>query len=58
VEFTSTILLSGDVVRYGSNKSVDDVICHLAQRMFDQSATVRQAINDVVGTWILHLPDR
>lgn len=48
----------GDVVQYGSNKSVDDVIFHLSQRMFDQSAPVRQALVDVIGTWILDLPDR
>jgi len=48
----------GDVVQYGSNKSVDDVIFHLSQRMFDQAASVRQALVDVIGTWILDLPDR
>uniref|UniRef100_T1JE66 ABC transporter domain-containing protein n=1 Tax=Strigamia maritima TaxID=126957 RepID=T1JE66_STRMM len=48
----------GDVVQYGDNKSVNDVIPHLAQRLFDHSPQVRVKITEVVGRWIVELPDR
>jgi dynein assembly factor 5 len=47
-----------DVVMYGNNKSVTDVVSHLAQRLFDQVANVRMAVIKLVGTWLLDLPDR
>ena len=47
-----------DVVMYGNNKSVTDVIPHLAQRLFDQANMVRMAVVKLVGTWLLDLPDR
>ena len=48
----------GDVVLYGSGKSVDDVVSHLAQRLFDASPAVRAAVTQVVGSWLLDLCDR
>ncbi|CAN0214737.1 unnamed protein product [Lampetra fluviatilis] len=54
----AAVLTTGAVVRYGNNKSVNDALPHLAQRLFDDASTVRQAVTDVVGTWLLELPDR
>lgn len=48
----------GDVIRYGNGKSVDDVVSHLAQLMFDATPAVRQAVTHVIGNWLLDLPDR
>ncbi|PVD38342.1 hypothetical protein C0Q70_00954 [Pomacea canaliculata] len=48
----------GDVIRYGHNKSVDQVTSHFAQRLFDQVPMVRKAVTQVVGMWLLDLPDR
>lgn len=47
-----------DVIRYGNNKSVTDVLPHLAQRLFDQAPIVRTAVIKLIGTWLLDLPDR
>ena len=47
-----------DVVMYGNNKSVTEVIPHLAQRLFDQAHTVRLSVVKLVGTWLIDLPDR
>jgi hypothetical protein len=48
----------GTVLQYGNGKSVDDVVSHLAQRLFDQAPIVRKAVTAVVGNWLLDLPDR
>lgn len=48
----------GDVVRYGNNKSVNDAVGPLAERLFDQNPAVRLAVARVVGMWLLELPDR
>ena len=48
----------GDVIQYGNGKSVDDVVSHLAQRLFDSSPVVRGAVTQVVGQWLLDLMDR
>ena len=45
-------------MQYGNGKAVDDVISHLAQRLFDQTPAVRLAVIRVVGMWLLDLPDR
>ena len=45
-------------MQYGNGKLVDDVVSHLAQRMFDSSHTVRAAVTGVVGQWLLDLYDR
>ena len=56
---TVTFLLTlGQVLQYGNGKNVDDVVSHLAQRLFDQSPTVRKAVIQVVGGWLLDLMDR
>lgn len=48
----------GDVIQYGTGKSVPDVVPHLAQRLFDGVPNVRAAVTDAVGKWLLDLPDR
>ncbi|XP_062607964.1 dynein axonemal assembly factor 5-like [Saccostrea cucullata] len=48
----------GDVLQYGNGKSMDNVVSHLAQRLFDDSPAVRKAVVKVVGGWLLDLPDR
>jgi len=52
------IFLAGQVLLYGNNKNVDDVVPHLAQRLFDQAPIVREAVTRVSGMWLLDLPDR
>ncbi|KAL6475991.1 hypothetical protein MHYP_G00144900 [Metynnis hypsauchen] len=49
---------TGAVVQFGTGKNVDDVLSHLAQRLFDDSPQVRKAVTVVVGHWLLHLRDR
>ncbi|XP_004598224.3 dynein axonemal assembly factor 5 [Ochotona princeps] len=49
---------TGAVIQFGSGKSVDDVLPHLAQRLFDDVPQVRQAVTSVVGGWLLDLRDR
>lgn len=56
--YLHNIFLLGDVIRYGHNKSVDQVTSHFAQRLFDQVPMVRKAVTQVVGMWLLDLPDR
>ncbi|XP_070187800.1 dynein axonemal assembly factor 5-like isoform X2 [Littorina saxatilis] len=53
-----TVTTIGDVLQYGNGKSVDQVTSHLAQRLFDQVPAVRKAVIQVVGGWLLDLPDR
>ncbi|XP_054278920.1 dynein axonemal assembly factor 5-like [Macrosteles quadrilineatus] len=54
----SGIKAIGAVVRWGNNKSLNDVCGPLAERLFDQHHAARAAVADVVGTWLLELPDR
>ncbi|KAJ0001391.1 hypothetical protein NQD34_006411 [Periophthalmus magnuspinnatus] len=54
----SVIEATGAVIQYGTGKNVNDVVSHLAQRLFDDSSQVRKAVTAVVGDWLLHLPDR
>ncbi|XP_052375470.1 dynein axonemal assembly factor 5 [Oncorhynchus keta] len=54
----SSIEATGAVIQYGTGKNVDDVLSHLAQRLFDDSPQVRKAVTVVVGDWLLHLRDR
>ncbi|XP_062294779.1 dynein axonemal assembly factor 5-like [Scomber scombrus] len=49
---------TGAVIQQSSGKNVDDVISHLAQRLFDDSPQVRKAVTVVVGDWLLHMRDR
>ncbi|KAL3876674.1 hypothetical protein ACJMK2_034478 [Sinanodonta woodiana] len=55
---TVVIETIGEVIQYGHGKSVDTVVSHLAQRLFDQTPAVRVAVTRVVGNWLLDLPDR
>lgn len=48
----------GTILQYSNGKAVDDVISHLAQRLFDKTPSVRKAVTRVVGGWLLDLPDR
>ncbi|KAF0882892.1 DAAF5 factor, partial [Crocuta crocuta] len=54
----AVIEATGVVIQFGSAKSVDDVLPHLAQRLFDDVPQVRQAVTRVVGGWLLELRDR
>ncbi|KAK7940376.1 hypothetical protein WMY93_003702 [Mugilogobius chulae] len=54
----SVIEATGAVIQYGTGKNVNDVVSHLAQRLFDDSAQVRKAVTTIVGDWLLHLRDR
>ncbi|XP_063717180.1 dynein axonemal assembly factor 5-like [Symsagittifera roscoffensis] len=54
----AVIACLGDVIRFGNNKSVEDVISHFAQRIFDPIPAVRLALTNVMGDWMLNLPDR
>ncbi|XP_030315959.1 dynein assembly factor 5, axonemal isoform X1 [Calypte anna] len=52
------IQATGAVIQFGNGKSVDDVLSHLAQRLFDEIPKVRHAVTTVIGDWLLHLRDR
>ncbi|XP_019492960.1 PREDICTED: dynein assembly factor 5, axonemal [Hipposideros armiger] len=54
----AVIEATGTVIQFGSGKSVDDVLPHFAQRLFDDVPQVRQAVTCVVGGWLLDLRDR
>uniref|UniRef100_A0A8D0G7G5 Dynein axonemal assembly factor 5 n=1 Tax=Sphenodon punctatus TaxID=8508 RepID=A0A8D0G7G5_SPHPU len=54
----AVIQATGTVIQVGNGKSVDDVLSHLAQRLFDEIPQVRQAVTSVIGEWLLHLRDR
>ncbi|XP_021571179.1 dynein assembly factor 5, axonemal, partial [Carlito syrichta] len=54
----AAIEATGEVIQFGNGKSVDDVLSHFAQRLFDDVPQVRQAVTAVVGGWLLHLRDR
>lgn len=48
----------GQVVCKGSSKDFEDAVTHIAQRLFDHSPIVRKAVTEVIGLWLLQLPDR
>ncbi|MBN3308045.1 DAAF5 factor, partial [Amia calva] len=54
----AVIEATGAVIQFGNAKSLDDVLSHFAQRLFDNSPQVRQAVTTVVGSWLLNLRDR
>ncbi|XP_057605616.1 dynein axonemal assembly factor 5 [Hippopotamus amphibius kiboko] len=54
----AVIEATGVVIQFGSGKSLDDVLPHFAQRLFDDVPQVRQAVTRVVGGWLQSLPDR
>uniref|UniRef100_A0A8C5QE17 Dynein axonemal assembly factor 5 n=1 Tax=Leptobrachium leishanense TaxID=445787 RepID=A0A8C5QE17_9ANUR len=54
----AVIQTTGAVIQHGNGKSMDDVLSHLAQRLFDDAPQVRQAVTIVIGDWLLNLRDR
>ncbi|XP_025234221.1 dynein assembly factor 5, axonemal isoform X2 [Theropithecus gelada] len=54
----AAIEATGAVIQFGNGKSVDDVLSHFAQRLFDDVPQVRRAVASVVGGWLLRLRDR
>uniref|UniRef100_A0A3Q3X073 Uncharacterized protein n=1 Tax=Mola mola TaxID=94237 RepID=A0A3Q3X073_MOLML len=54
----SVIEATGAVIQHSNGNNLDDVLSHLAQRLFDDSPQVRKAVTAVVGDWLLHLRDR
>jgi len=48
----------GVVVLATSGKAVNDVFNHIAQRIFDNSPSVRLVVSEVAGEWLLKLRDR
>ncbi|XP_016068440.1 PREDICTED: dynein assembly factor 5, axonemal [Miniopterus natalensis] len=54
----AVIEATGTVIQFGNGKSVDDVLPHFSQRLFDDVPQVRQAVTRVVGGWLLKLRDR
>ncbi|KAK2833462.1 hypothetical protein Q5P01_017351 [Channa striata] len=54
----TVIEATGAVIQHGTGKNVDDVLSHLAQRLFDDSPQVRKAVTAVVGNWLLNMRDR
>ncbi|XP_039767023.1 dynein assembly factor 5, axonemal isoform X1 [Ornithorhynchus anatinus] len=54
----AVIEATGTVIQFGNGKSVDDVLAHFAQRLFDDVPQVRKAVTSVVGNWLLDLRDR
>ncbi|XP_030788277.1 dynein assembly factor 5, axonemal isoform X3 [Rhinopithecus roxellana] len=54
----ATVEATGAVIQFGNGKSVDDVLSHFAQRLFDDVPQVRRAVASVVGGWLLRLRDR
>ncbi|KAG5455011.1 Dynein assembly factor 5, axonemal [Clonorchis sinensis] len=49
---------TGTVMLYSQGKLVDQTIVPLTQRLFDTTASVRRSVIEVVGCWLLELPDR
>ncbi|XP_030201479.1 dynein assembly factor 5, axonemal [Gadus morhua] len=54
----SVLEATGAVVQHGTGKNVDDVLSHMAQRLFDNSPQVRKSVTIVVGDWLLNMRDR
>ena len=48
----------GATIRYGSPNPINDALPALAQRVCDATPSVRSCLADVVGGWLLDLPDR
>ncbi|KAL1452619.1 hypothetical protein WDU94_006833 [Cyamophila willieti] len=54
----ATVTALGDAVQYGNNKTINDVIGPLAERLFDQHPGVRTQVLEVATRWCLKLQDR
>ena len=48
----------GATIQYGSPKPLDEGLPTLAQRACDSTPSVRAGLTEVVGNWLLDLPDR
>lgn len=48
----------GSTVCYGSPNPINEALPALAQRACDPTPSVRSCLADVVGNWLLDLPDR
>jgi dynein assembly factor 5 len=48
----------GKTLIHGENKLIDDVLAPLAKRASDQSPSVRRALYEMAGEWLVMLPDR
>ena len=55
---TNTPQALGSAIRYGSPTPLNDALPFLAQRACDSTPSVRLCLADVVGHWLLELPDR
>ncbi len=54
----ATVEATGDVFEHCNGKFVDHTIAPLTQRLFDPSSSVRKAVVQVAGEWLLNLCDR
>ncbi|XP_014205374.1 dynein assembly factor 5, axonemal [Copidosoma floridanum] len=54
----TTIKTIGVVLIYGDSKLMEIVAGPMAERLFDQSGTVRTTVIDVAGMWMMELKDR
>ncbi|CAH8596624.1 unnamed protein product [Schistosoma curassoni] len=53
-----TVVALEKVLLHSQGKLVENVIAPLTQRLFDSSSAVRRAVIELVGSWLLDLPDR
>ena len=58
VYFCPLVQALGATIQYGSPKPLDDGLPTLAQRACDSTPSVRACLAEVVGNWLLDLPDR
>lgn len=54
----SAVFAVGHVLMNSQGKLVDQTIAPLTQRLFDTAVAVRRSVIEVVGLWLLDLPDR
>ncbi|XP_058791450.1 dynein axonemal assembly factor 5 [Phymastichus coffea] len=54
----TTVTTIGEILLAGNSKSMEIAAGPLAERLFDQSATVRTAVVNVAGRWMVDLKDR
>ncbi|VDP95208.1 unnamed protein product [Echinostoma caproni] len=54
----ATVSAIGHVLMNSQGKLVDQAVTPLTQRLFDTATTVRKSVIEVIGVWLLDLPDR
>ncbi|KAF8561388.1 HEAT repeat containing protein [Paragonimus westermani] len=54
----ATVQAVGTVMIYSHGKLVEQTIIPLTQRLFDTASSIRYGVIEVVGSWLLDLPDR